>query len=101
MYPLIAVSITLAAVAAQAAASVYPVSVPQGFFPGSNNGVIGSWYRASAGQDATNGQSWCGYAYKDSDPIFAVVRLLSSLLRDTNGLLTRSTVSESDGRSDL
>ncbi|OAA80115.1 hypothetical protein LEL_03601 [Akanthomyces lecanii RCEF 1005] len=65
-------SITLAAIAAQAYASIYPVSIPQGFFPGANNGVIGSWYRASAGQDATNGQSWCGYTYKNSDPIFAV-----------------------------
>ncbi|KAJ4151551.1 hypothetical protein LMH87_012243 [Akanthomyces muscarius] len=72
MYSLITMSITLAAIAAQASASIYPVSIPQGFFPGANNGVIGSWYRASAGQDATNGQSWCGYTYKNSDPIFAV-----------------------------
>lgn len=83
MYSLTTMSITLAAIAAQASASIYPVSIPQGFFPGANDGVIGSWYRASAGQDATNGQSWCGYTYKNSDPIFAVVRLSSPSLRDT------------------
>jgi hypothetical protein len=32
---------------------------------------LGSWFRANHGQDNTNGNSWCGYGYSDSDPIFA------------------------------
>lgn len=41
------------------------------FFPGQQTG-IGSWFRANNKQDSTNGKSWCGYAYSDSDPLFAV-----------------------------
>jgi hypothetical protein len=32
---------------------------------------IGSWFRANAKSDDTNGNSWCGYPYKDHTPGFA------------------------------
>ncbi|PRP86273.1 hypothetical protein PROFUN_05414 [Planoprotostelium fungivorum] len=32
---------------------------------------IGSWFRASNSGDSTNGNSWCGYRYYNSDPVFA------------------------------
>ncbi|KAK7221442.1 hypothetical protein V2G26_009445 [Clonostachys chloroleuca] len=56
--------------AVPAIADIYQVEAPAGFFPGPKSG-IGSWYRAAAGQDDTNGQSWCGYKYQNSDPVFA------------------------------
>jgi len=39
-------------------------------FHGEQSG-IGSWYRASASGDSTNGHSWCGYPYNDQSPVFA------------------------------
>lgn len=66
------IPVVFAYLAAFASADIYPVSTPTGFF---DNGVqtgVGSWYRASAGADATNGKSWCGYTYYNSDPVFAV-----------------------------
>ncbi|KAL6915582.1 hypothetical protein FSHL1_007032 [Fusarium sambucinum] len=59
------------AIVAPVSASIYPVNVPSGFFPGAQSG-IGSWYRASSNPDSTNGQSWCGYKYYNSDAVFAV-----------------------------
>jgi len=32
---------------------------------------IGSWFRTNAGQDSTNGHSWCGYPYNDNTNGFA------------------------------
>ncbi|KAM0228917.1 hypothetical protein ACHAP5_011807 [Fusarium lateritium] len=58
--------------ASHVSASVYPVTVPPGFFSGPQSG-IGSWYRANSGADSTSGTSWCGYKYSNSDPLFAVV----------------------------
>ena len=65
----------LAMLAASALADIYPVTVPSGPFNTGAHTGIGSWYRASAGADSTNGKSWCGYAYYNSDPIFAPVRI--------------------------
>jgi len=67
----------LSAMAGCTLADIYPVTVPPAadggsFFKGPQSG-IGSWYRATAGQDDTNGKSWCGYSYFNSDPVFAVV----------------------------
>jgi hypothetical protein len=56
-----------------ALADIYPVALPSWDLNGPQSGV-GSWYRASAGQDSTNGKSWCAYEYYNSDPIFAPVR---------------------------
>jgi len=53
-----------------ALADIYPVALPSWDLNGPQSGV-GSWYRASAGQDSTNGKSWCAYEYYNSDPIFA------------------------------
>jgi hypothetical protein len=72
MPSLIVLSMMIGAIAAPVAADIYNVNVPSGFFPGPQSG-IGSWYRASTGQDSTNGQSWCGYGYSNSDPVFAPV----------------------------
>lgn len=57
-------------------ADIYPVALPSWDLNGLQSGV-GSWYRASAGADSTNGKSWCGYEYYNSDPIFAPVRTCS------------------------
>ncbi|KAF4967834.1 hypothetical protein FZEAL_10476 [Fusarium zealandicum] len=62
---------TLGAITAPVAASIHPVTLPSGFFSGPQSG-IGSWYRATANADDTNGHSWCGYEYSNSDPVFAV-----------------------------
>jgi len=67
------------AAAAPAMAAIYPVNIPaaadgSAFFPGTQSGV-GSWYRASSGQDSTSGTGWCGKKYSDSDPVIAVVCL--------------------------
>jgi hypothetical protein len=62
----------LALLAPLALADIYPVALPSWDLNGPQTGV-GSWYRASAGQDSTNGKSWCAYAYYNSDPIFAPV----------------------------
>jgi len=70
--PSIAYPIALVILAASALADIHNVNTPQGFFEGPQTG-IGSWYRANAGADATNGKSWCAYTYYNSDPIFAVV----------------------------
>lgn len=59
--------------AASAVADIHQTTLPSGFYPGPQQG-IGSWYRASNGGDSTNGNSWCGYKYYNSDPLFAVVR---------------------------
>ncbi|RGP81751.1 hypothetical protein FLONG3_136 [Fusarium longipes] len=58
------------AITTPVAADIYNTNLPSGFFPGAQSG-IGSWYRASTSQDSTNGQSWCGYKYYNSDPVFA------------------------------
>ncbi|KAF1928457.1 uncharacterized protein M421DRAFT_420999 [Didymella exigua CBS 183.55] len=63
--------IALASLAASALADIHNVNLPSNFFDTPQSG-IGSWYRASAGQDSTNGKSWCAYTYYNSDPIFAV-----------------------------
>lgn len=68
----LAFPIALVTFASSTLADIYNVNVPRGFFEGPQTGV-GSWYRANAGADATNGKSWCAYAYYNSDPIFAVV----------------------------
>ncbi|RGP60885.1 hypothetical protein FSPOR_10386 [Fusarium sporotrichioides] len=65
------ISLVAAIAAVPVSASIYPVTVPSGFFSGPQTG-IGSWYRASAGADSTTGTSWCGYKYSNSDPLFAV-----------------------------
>lgn len=70
--PSLTVLSMIGAIAAPVAADIYNVNVPSGFFPGPQSG-IGSWYRASTNQDSTNGQSWCGYGYSNSDPVFAPV----------------------------
>lgn len=67
----------LSAMAGCTLADIYPATIPPAadggsFFSGPQSG-IGSWYRASAGSDSTNGKSWCAYTYFNSDPIFAVV----------------------------
>ncbi|KAG9187948.1 hypothetical protein G6011_01871 [Alternaria panax] len=63
--------IALVALIAPALADIHNVSLPPNFFDDPQSGV-GSWYRASAGQDSTNGKSWCAYTYYNSDPVFAV-----------------------------
>ena len=62
----------LAILAPLALADIYSVALPSWDLNGPQSGV-GSWYRASAGQDSTNGKSWCAYEYYNSDPIFAPV----------------------------
>lgn len=68
---------TFVVLTAPVLADIHNVTLPSNFFSGPRSG-IGSWYRASAGQDSTNGKSWCGYTYYNSDPIFAVVSSGSS-----------------------
>ncbi|RYN16372.1 hypothetical protein AA0112_g12543 [Alternaria arborescens] len=63
--------IALVALIGSALADIHNVNLPSNFFDGPQSG-IGSWYRASAGQDSTNGKSWCAYTYYNSDPVFAV-----------------------------
>lgn len=46
--------------------------------------ALGHGYRALAGQDSTNGRSWCGYTYFNSDPIFAVVVTINSKVLSTS-----------------
>ncbi|KAF4953789.1 hypothetical protein FGADI_5782 [Fusarium gaditjirri] len=70
MPPLLTFSVIVGTIMTSVVADIYNVNVPSGFFPGPQAG-IGSWYRASAGQDSTNGKSWCGYTYFNSDPVFA------------------------------
>ena len=45
------------------------VALPGGF-KGLQTGM-GSWFRANNPIDSTNGNSWCGYPYKDYSPVFA------------------------------
>jgi hypothetical protein len=72
--PSISYPIALVALAASSLADIHNVQIPSGFYDnGKQTDGVGSWYRASAGADATNGKSWCAYAYYNSDPIFAVV----------------------------
>ncbi|KAJ3012643.1 hypothetical protein HKX48_006178 [Thoreauomyces humboldtii] len=59
-----------AAAAAKAKGDAQQVVSAVGAFVGSQSG-IGSWFRASSGQDSTNGNSWCGYPYTDDTPGFA------------------------------
>ena len=82
---------TLFVLTVHALADLHNVNVPSNFFSGPQSG-IGSWYRASAGQDSTNGRSWCGYTYYNSDPIFAVV---SSNLSDISSKSTDEDVPQS------
>lgn len=58
-------------IAVLARAETHSVNLPSGFFNGPQTG-IGSWFTAVS--EGTNGKSWCGYPYSDSDPVFAVVR---------------------------
>lgn len=69
----------LSALAASALADIHNVAVPSGFYPGPQSG-IGSWFRATAKADSTNGNSWCGYPYANSDPVFAPVRMIGARL---------------------
>jgi hypothetical protein len=72
--PSISYPIALVALAASALADIHNVQIPAGFYDnGKQSNGVGSWYRASAGADSTNGKSWCAYSYYNSDPIFAVV----------------------------
>jgi hypothetical protein len=51
-----------------------PSQPPALFTPRAFNGPqrgIGSWFRANSASDFTNGNSWCGYPYKDYTPGFA------------------------------
>jgi len=64
--------VALSLLAAFSVAEIYPVTVPSWSLNGPQSG-IGSWYRASAGADSTNGKSWCAYEYYNSDPVFAPV----------------------------
>ncbi|KAK5989389.1 hypothetical protein PT974_10908 [Cladobotryum mycophilum] len=57
--------------ATAAATAIHPTTLPAGFFHGPQTG-IGSWYQANKASDHTNGKSWCGYSYANSDPLFAV-----------------------------
>jgi hypothetical protein len=68
--------VTLSILAATSVADIYPVNVPAWDLNGPQS-AIGSWYRASANADATNGKSWCAYEYFNSDPVFAPVSLTS------------------------
>lgn len=65
---------TLLSIAAPALAATHAVNIPSGFHSGTQHG-IGSWFQAKADQDATNGISWCGYPYSNSDPLISVVRI--------------------------
>lgn len=71
---LVTVAPFVLALAAPAVADVHKTTVPAGFYSGPQQG-IGSWFRASNGGDSTNGNSWCGYKYYNSDPVFAVVSI--------------------------
>ena len=88
--------------AATSVADIYPVTLPQWSLNGPQSG-IGSWYRASAGADATNGKSWCAYQYFNSDPIFAPVSIDSKIPRSVSfGPLTFFvSVSQLHGRTHL
>lgn len=48
-------------------------------FQGQQQG-IGSWFRSKNVNDDTNGNSWCGYPYLDTSPVFA-----PDILQMTNG----------------
>ena len=67
---------TLSILAATSVADIYQVNLPEWSLNGPQS-AIGSWYRASAGADSTNGKSWCAYQYFNSDPIFAPVSMSS------------------------
>jgi hypothetical protein len=69
---------TLSILAATSVADIYPVNLPAWNLNGPQS-AIGSWYRASAGADSTNGKSWCAYQYYNSDPIFAPVSMSSKM----------------------
>ncbi|TFK47229.1 hypothetical protein OE88DRAFT_1648099 [Heliocybe sulcata] len=56
--------------AGAALADLVPAQPPNNNFGGTQSG-IGSWFRANNAQDHTNGKSWCGFAYYDTDPVFA------------------------------
>lgn len=77
-------------------ADIHNVNLPSNFFNGPQSG-IGSWYRASAGQDSTNGKSWCGYKYFNSDPIFAVVSPNNSNKSNTFHSQEHRSVSKGNG----
>jgi len=78
---------TLLSIAASASAATHAVNLPSGFHTGTQTG-IGSWFRANAGADSTNGASWCGYKYSDSDPLIAVVCIFLLVMLDpTNGIV--------------
>lgn len=63
---------TLSILTVTSVADIYEVNLPSWDLSGPQS-AIGSWYRASAGADSTNGKSWCAYSYYNSDPIFAPV----------------------------
>ena len=52
-------------------AARYAVAPPPQF-TGPQSG-IGSWFQTDAASSYTNGRSWCGYSYSDTEPLFAPV----------------------------
>ncbi|KAF2031329.1 hypothetical protein EK21DRAFT_63471 [Setomelanomma holmii] len=58
--PSLAGSVALISFVVSALADIHDVNLPSNFFSGPQSG-IGSWYRASANQDSTNGKSYCMY----------------------------------------
>ena len=69
---------TISILAATSVADIYQVNLPEWSLNGPQS-AIGSWYRASAGADSTNGKSWCAYEYFNSDPVFAPVSTTSDI----------------------
>ena len=51
---------TVSILAATSVADIYQVNLPEWSLNGPQS-AIGSWYRASAGADSTNGKSWCAF----------------------------------------
>lgn len=62
---------TLLSIAGPAFAATHAVNLPSNFHTGVQTG-IGSWFQAVSDQDVTNGISWCGYKYTNSDPLISV-----------------------------
>lgn len=93
---------TLSILAATSVADIYEVNLPNWDLSGPQS-AIGSWYRASAGADSTNGKSWCAYSYYNSDPIFAPVSMSSRTrcIVSSRALTSAGSVFESHGRTYL
>lgn len=93
---------TLSILTATSVADIYEVKLPSWDLSGPQS-AIGSWYRASAGADSTNGKSWCAYSYYNSDPIFAPVSMDSKIrcIVSSRALTCAESVSESHGWTHL